>query len=128
MGWRILVLERTEVATLFVIASIREAINRLLPVANVGGEVVGARLLVRRGVSYAAAVSSILVETILNIRAHSDSRSLSIASCRLILMPFRFRHIGKDTLHHRGHRWRCYSFGQKPKSSAFLRCVAARYT
>src|ERR1700722_10111896 len=67
MGWRVLVLERTEVATLFVIASIREAINRLLPVANVGGEVVGARLLVRRGVSYAAAVSSILVETILNI-------------------------------------------------------------
>jgi putative membrane protein len=67
MGWRILVLGRSDFATLFVIAAIREAINRLLPVANVGGEVVGARLLVRCGVSYPAAVSSILVETMLNI-------------------------------------------------------------
>src|SRR5882757_2108535 len=67
MGWRVLLLERSKFATLFVIASIREAINRLLPVANVGGEVVGARLLVRYGVSYPVAVSSILVETMLNI-------------------------------------------------------------
>jgi hypothetical protein len=67
MGWRVLLLERSRFATLFVIASIREAINRLLPVANVGGEVVGARLLVLRGISYPAAVGSILVETALNI-------------------------------------------------------------
>ena len=79
MGWRVLVLERTEVATLFVIASIREAINRLLPVANVGGEVVGARLLVRRGVSYAAAVSSILVETMLNILSQVLFLTLGLA-------------------------------------------------
>ncbi len=67
MGWRVLLLERSKFSTLFVIASIREAINRLLPVANVGGEVVGARLLVLRGISYPAAVGSILVETTLNI-------------------------------------------------------------
>jgi len=67
MGWKTLIPQRIEVAPLFVIAAVREAINRLLPVANVGGEVVGARLLVRRGVSYPAAVSSILVETLLCI-------------------------------------------------------------
>jgi putative membrane protein len=67
LGWRTLIPGRSDFATLFVIASIREAINRLLPVANVGGEVVGARLLVRYGVSYPVAVSSILVETMLNI-------------------------------------------------------------
>ena len=67
LGWRVLLLERAKFSTLFVIASIREAINRLLPVANVGGEVVGARLLVHRGISYPAAVGSILVETALNI-------------------------------------------------------------
>jgi putative membrane protein len=67
MGWRVLVLERSRFSTLFAIACIREAINRLLPVANVGGEVVGARLLVLRGISYPAAVGSILVETTLNI-------------------------------------------------------------
>jgi putative membrane protein len=67
MGWRLLIVESHDFANLFVIAAIREAINRLLPVANVGGEVVGARLLVRCGVSYPVAVSSILVETMLNI-------------------------------------------------------------
>src|SRR5882757_8034043 len=67
LGWRTLILERCDFGTLFVIASIREAINRLLPVANVGGEVVGARMLVRYGVSFPVAVSSILVETMLNI-------------------------------------------------------------
>ena len=67
MGWRMLIPDRIEFATLFAIAAIREAINRLLPVANVGGEVVGARLLARRGVSYPVAVGSILVETMLNI-------------------------------------------------------------
>ena len=67
MGWRTLIPERIDLATLFSIAAVREAINRLLPVANVGGEVVGARLLVRRGVSYPVAVGSILVETMLNI-------------------------------------------------------------
>lgn len=79
MGWRILVLERSEFSSLFVIASIREAINRLLPVANVGGEVVGARLLVRRGVSYATAVSSILVETMLNILSQIVFLTLGLA-------------------------------------------------
>jgi putative membrane protein len=69
LGWRTLIPERVELATLFTIAAVREAINRLLPVANVGGEVVGARLLVRRGVSYPVAIGSILVETILNILA-----------------------------------------------------------
>ena len=67
MGWRTLIPERIDLATLFSIAAVREAINRLLPVANIGGEVVGARLLVRRGVSYPVAVGSILVETMLNI-------------------------------------------------------------
>ena len=67
MGWRMLISERIDFATLFSIAALREAINRLLPVANIGGEVVGARLLVRRGVSYPVAVGSILVETMLTI-------------------------------------------------------------
>jgi putative membrane protein len=79
MGWRLLILESRDFATLFVIAAIREAINRLLPVANVGGEVVGARLLVRCGVSYPAAVSSILVETMLNILSQILFLTLGLA-------------------------------------------------
>jgi putative membrane protein len=67
MGWRVLIPERTAFTTLFTIAAVREAINRLLPVANIGGEVVGARLLANRGVGYPMAIGSILVETLLNI-------------------------------------------------------------
>ena len=67
MGWRALIPERIRLRTLFTIAAVREAINRLLPVANIGGEVVGARMLANRGVGYPMAIASILVETMLNI-------------------------------------------------------------
>ena len=44
-------------------AFVRNAINTLLPVAHVGGEVMAARLLVRRGVDAPIAIASIVVET-----------------------------------------------------------------
>jgi putative membrane protein len=69
MGWRVLILGRTHLPTLFLIASIREAVNRLLPVANIGGELIGIRLLSRQGISGTTAASSVIVETLLNIVA-----------------------------------------------------------
>lgn len=69
MGWRVLIFERTRVRSLFLIAAIREAINRLLPVANVGGEFVGIRLLSRDGISGTTATSSVIVEMLLNLVA-----------------------------------------------------------
>jgi putative membrane protein len=69
LGWRVLIREPNRLRSLFAIAAVREAINRLLPVANVGGEVVGVRLLAHRGISYAEAVGSIVVEITLNILA-----------------------------------------------------------
>jgi putative membrane protein len=68
-GWRVLIFDRTRLSSLFSIAAIREAINRLLPVANVGGELVGIRMLARQGVSGTTAVSSVMVELLLNIVA-----------------------------------------------------------
>jgi putative membrane protein len=65
MGWRSLILGRTRIRALFVIASIREAINRLLPVANIGGELVGIRLLTREGISGTGAATSVIVEVLL---------------------------------------------------------------
>jgi putative membrane protein len=65
MGWRVLILERSHISALFLIASIREAINRLLPVANIGGELVGVHLLTRQGISGTAAASSVIVEMLL---------------------------------------------------------------
>jgi putative membrane protein len=69
MGWRVLIPGYSPVPMLFLIASIREAINRLLPVANIGGEVVGVHLLTRQGVSGTAAASSVIVEMLLIIVA-----------------------------------------------------------
>jgi putative membrane protein len=69
MGWRVLIAGSAGIAALFLIASIREAINRLLPVANIGGELVGVHLLTRKGVSGTTAASSVIVEMLLIIVA-----------------------------------------------------------
>src|ERR1700686_1637628 len=49
MGWRTLLWRadperRAGLVALFSFAAVREAVNRLLPVANVGGEIIGIRL------------------------------------------------------------------------------------
>jgi putative membrane protein len=69
MGWRSVILGRIRLPSLFLIACIRQAINRLLPVANVGGEFVGIRLLMQQGVDGAAAGASVVVELILSLFA-----------------------------------------------------------
>jgi len=79
MGWRLLIPGRTRIPVLFLIASIREAINRLLPVANIGGELVGIHLLTREGVSATAAATSVIVEVLLFIFAQYLFLALGIA-------------------------------------------------
>jgi len=54
-------------ARLFLIASVREAVNRLLPVANIGGEIVGIRMLCRVGGEAAAVAASVVVEVLLTL-------------------------------------------------------------
>jgi len=50
-----------------VVRFIREAVNNLLPLAQIGGEVVAARLLCRRGVKLAPAVAGTLADLTLEI-------------------------------------------------------------
>jgi putative membrane protein len=69
VGWRVLILEPARTRSLFSIAAIREAINRLLPVANVGGELVGIRLLAQHGVRSSTAAASVIVEMLLHVVA-----------------------------------------------------------
>jgi len=66
-GWRALLPARARLRTLFGIACIREAINRLLPVANIGGEVVGIGLLARTGIDAIQAGASVVVETLMTL-------------------------------------------------------------
>jgi putative membrane protein len=66
-GWRTLLGPRAAMPLLFWIATVREAINRLLPVANIGGEIVGIRLLSASGVEGTVAAASVILEVLLTL-------------------------------------------------------------
>lgn len=72
LGWRVLLAprdpaRRARVPVLFWIAAVREAVNRLLPVANVGGEILGVRMLRWRGIDTAASAASVVMEVVLTV-------------------------------------------------------------
>ncbi len=69
LGWRVLLarFRETRLGTLFWIATIREGINRLLPAANIGGELVGIRLLAETGVDGVVSAASVATETVLTV-------------------------------------------------------------
>lgn len=69
VGWRVLIARWRESrqGTLFWIASVREGINRLLPAANIGGELVGIRLLTDSGVDGVVAAASVTTEVVLTV-------------------------------------------------------------
>ncbi|MDD3759614.1 MAG: lysylphosphatidylglycerol synthase domain-containing protein [Acidithiobacillus sp.] len=70
MSWRWLLASvpgRPALPRLTWLALLREAVNGLLPVARVGGEFVGIRLLARMGVSLVQAAASVVVEVSLTL-------------------------------------------------------------
>ncbi len=72
LGWRALLAPRdphrqATLPFLFWVAAVREASNRLLPVANIGGEIIGIRLVKWRGIDGAAAAASVIMEVLLTL-------------------------------------------------------------
>ncbi|MDB5972599.1 MAG: putative integral rane protein [Hydrocarboniphaga sp.] len=72
MGWRVLLAPhdapgRARLPYLFWASTIREAVARLLPLASIGGELVGIRLAMRRGLDGAAASASVVLQLLLSI-------------------------------------------------------------
>ena len=67
LGWRVLIARQVPQGLLFWIASVREGINRLLPAANIGGEIVGIRLLADSGVGGVPAAASVATEVMLTL-------------------------------------------------------------
>ena len=69
LGWRVLIARWREsrIGTLFWIAGVREGVDRLLPAANIGGALVGIRLLAERGVDGVVAAASVTTETVLTV-------------------------------------------------------------
>ena len=58
---------RPRLAFFLWIVWVREAVNGLLPVARIGGEVASARLMIQRGLGTATTVASLVVDTTLGI-------------------------------------------------------------
>jgi putative membrane protein len=68
IAWRSLFYEPGPgIATYFRLRLIREGIDSLFPVAQIGGEVVGARLLARRGIEAGKAGASVIVDVTLEV-------------------------------------------------------------
>ncbi len=71
-GWRALLRPRDPqgLATrpfLLWVAAVREAVSRLMPVASIGGEIVGIRLVLLRPLNGAAVAASVIVEVLLTL-------------------------------------------------------------
>ncbi len=74
LGWFVLLrpydpTRRAGIGYLFWVTTVREAIDRLLPVASVGGAVAGVRLVGWRGVPSTPASATVIVEVILTLIA-----------------------------------------------------------
>ena len=61
-AWRYLIVGPRRFSRLYWIAWIRQAVNRLLPLASIGGEILAVRLLIQSGVRAHDAVASVVVE------------------------------------------------------------------
>lgn len=81
LGWRVLVADpkRPRIAKLFELRFIREAVNALLPVAQIGGDVVRARLLAHSGVGVATAAASCVVDLTLEMATQIVFAALGLA-------------------------------------------------
>lgn len=66
-GWRLLLGKRLPLGFLWWVATVREAVNRLLPVVGVGGEVVGIRLARWRMGDGSLVTASVIVEVLITI-------------------------------------------------------------
>ncbi len=81
LGWRPLILDaRPSLPRLFRLRFVREAVNALLPVAQVGGDVVRARLLVQTGVPLAASAASCTVDLTLEMASQAAFTLLGVAA------------------------------------------------
>jgi len=79
LGWRMLLPPGVRLSTLLWIATVREAFNRLLPVANVGGEIIGVRLLAQSGIPTVTAAASIVMELLVTLAMQLVFAALGIA-------------------------------------------------
>jgi putative membrane protein len=71
LGWRALMpgTQRPSLPFFLYLLWIRAAVNNLMPVARIGGEIIAVRLMIKHGVRKATAIASTVVETTLSVIA-----------------------------------------------------------
>lgn len=77
-GWRVLLDGRARLGFLWWVAAVREAVSRLLPVASIGGEVVGVRLARWRVSDETAVTASVIVEVLVTIAVQYAFSALGV--------------------------------------------------
>nr|MDP9128091.1 flippase-like domain-containing protein [Pseudomonadota bacterium] len=93
IGWRALMpgSRRPSHAFFLYLLWLRAAVNNLLPVARVGGEVVAVRIMMKHGISRSTAVAATVVETTLSVLAVFVFIAIGMAMFTLHVAD---RHIG----------------------------------
>ncbi|WP_179404757.1 lysylphosphatidylglycerol synthase domain-containing protein [Burkholderia guangdongensis] len=92
-AWRLLLARRASLPFLWWIATVREAVNRLLPVVGVGGEIVGIRLARWRVPDASAVTASVIVEVLVTIVVQ-----YAFASLGLVLVIAMTHDVGAKTI------------------------------
>lgn len=77
-GWRVLLRGRAPLAFLWWVATVREAVSRLLPVLTVGGEIVGIRLARWRVRDASVVSASVIVEVLVTIAVQYAFSALGV--------------------------------------------------
>ncbi|MGN6316293.1 lysylphosphatidylglycerol synthase domain-containing protein [Trinickia sp.] len=77
-GWRVLLRGRAPLAFLWWVATVREAVSRLLPVFAVGGEIVGIRLARWRVPDASRVSASVIVEVLVTIAVQYAFSALGV--------------------------------------------------
>jgi putative membrane protein len=98
VGWWVLLrpadpAQRADLGYLFWVTLVRDAVDRLLPVASVGGSVIGIRLVGWRGLATATVGATVIVEIVLTLIAVYLFAALGISLLAGIATGQAYRHI-----------------------------------
>lgn len=93
-AWRLLLDKRASLPFLWWIATVREAVNRLLPVVGVGGEIVGIRLARWRVPDASRVTASVIVEVLVTIAVQYAFAALGL----VLLLAATQESVGAKTI------------------------------
>lgn len=97
-GWHLLLVptdpqRRATLPYVFWVTTVREAVDRLLPVASVGGSIIGVRLLRWKALAVAPVSASVIVEIVVTLIASCVFTALGLALFMRVDVGFEYRRM-----------------------------------